>query len=148
VGGPMRRIRILESLARLEREELDRRRRELAALEDRLAAVRTCARRLRDALPSEIVAGWKLAGGPAPLGRWLAAAHERDRTLRNEAETLEGQRERAIAEVEARYAAKRRRELILAHARAEMRAREAEGEQRQLGELAVLRRARELDRSP
>jgi len=148
VDGPMRRIRILESLAHLEREELDRRRRELAALEDRLAAVRTCARQLRDALPSEIEAGWNLAGGPAPLGRWLAAVHERDRTLRNETETLEAQRERAIAEVEARYAAKRRRELILERARAELRDREAEREQRQLDELAVLRRAREGDRSP
>ncbi|MCL6607336.1 MAG: hypothetical protein K6T74_04500 [Geminicoccaceae bacterium] len=144
----MRRIRILESLARLEREELDRRRRELANLEDRLAAVRTCARQLRDAMPSEIVAGWNLAGGPAPLGRWLAAAHERDRTLRSETETLEAQRERAIAEVEARYAAKRRGELILARARGELRAREVEREQRQLDELAVLRRAREVDRSP
>ncbi len=144
----MRRIRILESLARLEREELDSRRRELAALEDRLAAVRTCARQLRDALPSEIEAGWNLAGGPAPLGRWLAAVHERDRTLRTEAETLETQRERAIAEVEARYAAKRRRERILERAQAELRARELERQQKQLDELAVLRRAREVDRSP
>ena len=144
----MRRIRILEFLARLEREELDRRRRELAALEDRLQAVRACTRQLRDEVPSEITAGWNLSGGPAPLGRWLAVAHERDRALRREAETLEARRERAIAEVEARYKAKRRQELILVRALAELRARAVEREQRELDELAVLRRARELDRSP
>lgn len=138
----MRRIRLLAKLVRLEREELDRRRRELLALDARLAELREERGRLRRSAPAEMAAGWALPGGPAPLGAWLAAARARDRALVRQIEELSARREQAMAAVGAQRLAKRRQELLLERAEAEWRASVETRARKELDEIAVLRHRR------
>ncbi|BCX16759.1 MAG: hypothetical protein KatS3mg117_0441 [Geminicoccaceae bacterium] len=142
------RLRTLANLARLARDELDRCRLELAAIDDRLAELGAGAAALRAELPTAIAFGWELPGGPAPLGRWLAAAREREAALRREIEALARRREQAVAALEAQLAAKRRQERLLERARADLAARAAEAERRRLDELATLRFAHAASGSP
>lgn len=133
------RLRTLAKLTRLARDELDRCRLELAAIDDRLAELASRAAALRAELPTAIAVGWALPGGPAPLGRWLAAARERELALRREIEALARRREQAVAALEAQLATKRRQERLLERVRAELAARAAEAERKRLDELATLR---------
>lgn len=139
------RIRVLESLARLEREALDRRRLELAAIERRLDGLRGELEALRAERPVGLAAGWELPGGPAPAGRWLATTFECERALRRAIETAGEERSRAIAALEAQLAARKQKERLLERARAEREARIAERERRELDELATLRHGRPID---
>ncbi len=138
----MRRIRLLSKLVRLEQEELDRRRRELLALEARLAALREEQEHLRRSGHAQMAAGWALPGGPGPLGTWLAAARARDRALAREIEELSARREQAMAALGAQRAAKRRQEVLLDRAEAEWRASVEIRARKELDELAVLRHCR------
>ncbi len=136
------RLRVLERLARLEREELDRRRQELADLEralTELAAQRAALRRSRG---SEIAAGWALPGGPAPLGAWLAALARRERALDRAAAELAERCDRARDALAAQRAANRRLEILVERERERERARRAERERKALDELATLRHPR------
>jgi septal ring factor EnvC (AmiA/AmiB activator) len=144
----MSRLKVLASLARLARDELDRRRQELAAIDEQLTELRTRALAFRAELPSVVAAGWELPGGPAPLGRWLAAARERELALRCEIEALVRRREEALAALEAQLAAKRRQERLLERTRAELVARAAEAERKQVDELATLRHAHAAGGAP
>lgn len=138
----MRRVRLFSKLVRLEQEELDRRRRELLALDVRLAELREERERLRRSVPAEMAAGWALPGGPGPLGAWLAAARTRDRALARQIEELSARRERAAAAVRDKRAAKRRQEVLLERAEAEWRASAESRARKELDELAVLRHRR------
>jgi hypothetical protein len=135
-------IRALELLARLERLELDRRRQELAALDAGLAGTQAERSALRDRLPAEIDMGLALAGGPEPLGRWLAAVRRRERELAQEADRLAAERRHAAECLRVQHAAARRQELLVDRALSTWLARAVREERRRLDELAVLRHGR------
>lgn len=140
----MRRLALLARLARLEREELDRRRADLAALEARSTDLEQRREALRRGMAAEIRTGWELDGGPAPLGRWLAAAADRDRALAREIEDLATRLEGAALALRAQHTAARRQELLLERAVRQKAAAETERERKQLDELAALRHGRSL----
>lgn len=138
----LRSVSVLRKLLRLAKDELEQRRRELVAIDGRLAEVLGRREALRRAVPAEIAAAWTLPGGPGPLAAWLAANREGECRLAREAEELAAQREHAAAAVEAQRAIKRRHELLLERAlAAEWAIREARA-RRELDELASLRRSR------
>lgn len=135
-------IRALELLARLERLELDRRRQDMVGLETRLVDSRAERAALRDRMAEEIRAGAELPGGPAPLGRWLEAARQRERDLAREIDRLALEREDATERLRAQHAAARRQEMLVERARSAQLARTTAEERRHADELAVLRHGR------
>lgn len=105
--------RALHLLAQLERQELDRERRALRAVEADLEATGEALASLRQRQPEEHAAGWATPGGPGLLAGYLAHVRHEEARLGRARADLEAAASRAEAALRERIGAVKSLELAL-----------------------------------
>lgn len=105
--------RALRLLAQLERQELDRERRALRAIEADLSATGEALAGLRQRQPEEHAAGWVMPGGPGLLASYLTHVRREEVRLGRAAAELEAAASAAEAALRGRVAGVKSLELAL-----------------------------------
>ncbi len=129
-------LRALNLLAQLERQELDRERRALRALEEKLITSTNDLAALQSRQPAEHEAGWALPGGPGPLASYLSQARRQEMHLRRLAAELTAAHGHAQAALRERIASMKSLELAAEHLQASDAAQAAHRAQIELEEVS------------
>ena len=131
--------RALNVMGKVERQELDRRRRVLGELDQTMAELERRGAELRRRFASEMEQGWALPDGARLIAAWAPAHHHQVQNLAQQRQQLQELRDRQAAAVVAQHTEVRRLELL--HERATMAERDelARKDAAAIDELAVLR---------
>lgn len=126
-------------MGKVERQELDRRRRVLAEIDRTMADLEGQRQELRRQFAQEMEQGWGLPDGARVIAAWAPTHHWRDQNLALQCRQLQELRDQQAAAVVAQHTEVRRLELLHDRTADTIRAERAREDTARIDEQAVLR---------